>query len=292
MFPLFLFLYAHKPYIMKYLSTIFIILFSINFINAQCVDENNVINYNIGDDAYEIVKENVNWETAAACAAERGGYLAEINSQEENDSLFNFIIANVFPNATIAPDGGGGSYIWIGGNDIAEEGVWIWDGDNNGIGNQFWQGTTSGYAVNDLYNNWGNEPDNFSQQHGLGLALSDWPLGVASQWNDVDIGNNLFYVIEYSDTSTVEPMDTTMTTSINESSSDRINVFPNPAKEVLNISFNSNVIDQVEVFNINGQVQYFNTSLNARNKINIANWEAGVYFVLINNEKPLRFVKE
>ena len=31
----------------------------------------------------------------------------------------------------------------------------------------------------------------------LGIALNDWPLGVAGQWNDVDIDNSLYYIIEY-----------------------------------------------------------------------------------------------
>ena len=31
---------------------------------------------------------------------------------------------------TVAADGGGGAYLWIG-NDFAVEGNWVWDGDND-----------------------------------------------------------------------------------------------------------------------------------------------------------------
>jgi hypothetical protein len=77
------------------------------------------------------------------------------------------------------------------------EGEWIWDGDGDGEGVQFWAGGVSGEPVNGLYSNWGLEPDNWNNQDGLGLAITNWPLGEAGQWNDVDIANELFYIIEY-----------------------------------------------------------------------------------------------
>ena len=105
--------------------------------------------------------------------------------------------ANIEVDNTVAPDGGGGSYVWLGGNDLAEEGTWIWDGDNDGNGTQFWQGAADGAPVGGLYNNWGNEPDDWNGQDALGLSLNGWPLGVAGEWNDVDETNSLYFVIEY-----------------------------------------------------------------------------------------------
>lgn len=171
----------------------------------ECVDASNIYSFTYNNKTYEIVKETKNWQQAAACAAERGGYLAEINDSAENSALFNQLSNNAGINisSTTASDGGGASYVWIGGNDIFTEGNWIWDGDNNGTGNQFWQGDANGSAVNGLYNKWGNEPDNFNgNQDGLGLALTEWPLGsgslgTASQWNDVAVTNALYFVIEY-----------------------------------------------------------------------------------------------
>jgi len=191
-------------------------------IKAQCVnDDTNVYSFTIGQTEYELVRENLVWEEAAACAAERGGILAEVLSQEIQDQLFEELMNNagIDVNQTIAPDGGGASYIWLGGNDLAEEGHWIWDGDHDGEGNQFWEGQVNGSPVGDHYVNWGIEPDNYNNQDALGYALTNWPLGSAGQWNDVDAGNELFYLIQYPD----DPSNADQLYSQNG-----IKIYPNP----------------------------------------------------------------
>ena len=102
------------------------------------------------------------------------------------------------------PDGGGGAYLWVGGNDIAVEGNWVWDGDNDLNTESFWSGTYEGAAIANSYVNWGttfsvqNEPDDYlNQQDALAISLDGWPLGSAGEWNDVDQSNLLFSIIEY-----------------------------------------------------------------------------------------------
>ena len=51
----------------------------------------NIYTFTSNGKVYEIVKEKLNWVDAAACAVLRGGKLAEINSQTEQDSLFYYI---------------------------------------------------------------------------------------------------------------------------------------------------------------------------------------------------------
>ena len=179
---------------------------------AQCVgDEANVYTFNYNTTRYAIVKENLNWVDAAACAVERNGFLCHIDTQEEQDTIFYHVNnCGIVGANTVAPDGGGASYLWIGGNDLAVEGDWMWDGDNTGTSTQFWQGTSSGSPVGGLYNNWGNEPDDFDGQDAGAIALTEWPvgsgfLGVASQWNDVDDKNSLFYIIEYDSVNSAAP---------------------------------------------------------------------------------------
>ncbi len=147
---------------------------------------------------YELVRSNMSWTDAAAFAVARGGILAEINSEEEQTAIFEALNnASIIATNTVAADGGGASYVWIGGNDLATEGEWIWDGDNDQMGAQFWMGVQDGSPIGGLYNNWGDEPDDFgSGQDGLGLAITDWPLGVAGQWNDVDHTNELYFLVE------------------------------------------------------------------------------------------------
>ncbi len=149
---------------------------------------------------YEVILEKMSWKEAAAYAKEQGGYLAEINSQEEQNTLYTELSKNagITLTRTTASDGGGASYVWIGGNDINAEGEWKWDGNDDGSGAQFWAGLADGSVVGGLYNNWGDEPDDFNDnQDGLGLALTDWPLGTAGQWNDLRDSNRLYFLIEY-----------------------------------------------------------------------------------------------
>jgi hypothetical protein len=161
--------------------------------------ESTIVEFTYNGKNYEIVKENRTWVASAAFASERGGFLAEINDLAEQNAIFNELgNASIIASNTVAPDGGNASYVWIGGNDITSEGNWFWDGNNDGTGIQFWMGTQSGTPINSLYNNWGDEPDDFgSGQDGLGLALTDWPFGVAGQWNDVAQNNELYFLIEF-----------------------------------------------------------------------------------------------
>jgi hypothetical protein len=119
------------------------------------------------------------------------------------------ISSNDFGN-TSSPDGGGAAYVWIGANDISTEGTWVWVDD----GTQFWRGNNFGSRVDGRFNNWsqGNEPDDFGparEQDAAGIALTEFPLGSSSwgfqsEWNDVDINNNLYYVVEFDTGNTFE----------------------------------------------------------------------------------------
>jgi len=162
---------------------------------------------------YELVKTPMTWTEAEAHARARGGHLVRIDSAEENELVFALLREQVAPEEyarTTAPDGGGAAYVWIGASDLREEGRWVWSfGDL-----PFWTGTYAGRPVAGRYQNWGrgkkdglqHEPDNFQRrQDAAAIALTDWPrgsggrLGQPGQWNDVDAGNKLFFVIEYGD---------------------------------------------------------------------------------------------
>ncbi len=180
--------------------TLTILLYN-TLLSQICYDPENVYEFEYNGIKYEIVRENKTWTDAANCAYSMGGKLAEINSQEEQDTIFFHLgKADIDPENTVASDGGDASYIWIGGTDNSEESKWIWDGANTGFGEQFWEGLRNGNSVNGLYNNWGNEPDNFNEQDGLGLAITNWPYGTAGQWNDISLGNHLYFIVEYDST--------------------------------------------------------------------------------------------
>ncbi len=196
---------------------------------AQCsINPGNSYQFSVQGTNYMVVKQPLNWAAAAACAVSRNGFLAEINSQVEQDSVYYYVNqAGITASQTVAPDGGGASYVWLGGNDISTEGAWIWDGDDTSSSIPFWQGKANGSAVNGAFTNWGNEPDDFNNnQDGLGLAITNWPLGVAGQWNDVNTANQLYFVIEYPITTGIEEVGSTSS----------FDIFPNPATNHIRIS--------------------------------------------------------
>ena len=152
---------------------------------------------------YEVITSNKNWKGSQLYAQSRSiggktGYLVIINDKNENNEIFKQLrkkISSASHSKTKAPDGGGGSYVWIGASDIKKEGKWIW---SNGV--NFWRGNSSGKAVKGNFNNWpkGKEPDDYlKKQDAAGISLNGWPLGKAGQWNDVNSKNKLFFIIEY-----------------------------------------------------------------------------------------------
>ena len=73
--------------------------------------------------------------------------------------------------------------------------------------------------------------------------------------------------------------------SSNEVAVEGLNVFPNPANDVLNINFEANLVSSVQLTDLTGKVVDVQTAKVGVNTISfeVANVNAGVYFVNINN---------
>lgn len=140
---------------LKAIITIALLLINTYTVFSQCATASNIYTFIYNYTTYDVIKENKSWAAACACAVQRGGMLAEINDAAENTAIFNKIKSNagIIANNTISAGGGRGPYIWIGGNDIATEGNWVWDGDNDTSGTPFWKEA----AIGNLYNNWGGK---------------------------------------------------------------------------------------------------------------------------------------
>lgn len=269
------------------LPIIFIVLFFVTIPSfGQCASASKIYTFTYDNRTYEIVKENKSWSDAASCAVERGGKLAEINDAAENTAIQNALDnAGIILSETVALDGGNASYVWLGGNDISSEGTWVWDGDNTGTTTDFWSGNACGSAVNSAYTNWGKpplggpnqEPDDFnSNQDGLGMALTSWPYGSKSEWNDISTSNSLFYVVKHS----------TLLSNKKVASKNQLQLVPNPVINELVITATQSVnIKEVFIANILGQVvSRTRISGNHYQIIDVKHLENGVYVAKITTK--------
>lgn len=107
-------------------------------------------------------------------------------------------------------------------------------------------------------------------------------LGTSSSTQDID-----WYFIDVADCSSA---------AIEENVMDAINVFPNPANNVLSINGLSGTTEAIEISDANGKVMISQSNINSiSHDVEVENLDAGIYFVRItenNNSRVIRFVKQ
>lgn len=287
---------------MKKIFTILLIVFLTTSIARSDYE------FEFGDNSYKIVTTEMNWEAAAEAAVQVGGRLVHIDSEEEQNAIYTEIEnAGIETNYTTVMDGGGIAYIWIGATDKDEEGTWIWDGDNDNDGINFWtgqggNGDNDGMAIDNSFHNWGgknddgnvNEPDDFqNNQDAAAIALEAWPknmgfLGQASEWNDINKDNELYYIIEFEGTTKVNT----------DKSSLDIWLTPNPAGEYIEISIDRWTPlskwspSEVAIYNMLGN-KIISESIHPTtrsHRMNLEQLQQGIYFIQIG-DKIQKFVK-
>lgn len=273
---------------MKKLSTIsFTLLFSYLCIGQCVINKDNTHSFLYNNKTYQIVKEKKTWRKAADCAKEKGGYLAEINDEKEQNIIYEELNKAGIDNSEImVNDGGGASYVWLGGNDLKSEGEWVWDGNNDGEGTPFWKGKENGVSVNGAYEKWGYEPDDFfDAQDGLALALTNWPRGKAGEWNDINVINEIYYVIEYDKTLSVQ--------DLGFYDDNTIKVYPNPVKKSFTIENKDNQINKILVYNVEGkELKNINFNKVGKKTINTEDLPNGVYLIKIQTKDNKSILKK
>ena len=161
----------------------------------QDASQNVLLEFN--GHAYQIITTPKSWSEAKEYAISVGGRLLVIDSFKEN-VFIERLMSNYGKNA---PDGGYAEYHWLGASDSLNESKWVWvDGSTlettKIAGRAFW-GNGAGHGIG------GSEPDNFNNQDCLAMAVTAWPAadpgfyGAAGQWNDIDCGNNLNFIVEF-----------------------------------------------------------------------------------------------
>jgi hypothetical protein len=260
-----------------------VLLFALMLCSIQLFAQD--YSFTVGNKNYKLVKTQKSWVDAAAAAVQDGGYLVEINSQAEQTGIWNAIQnSGISMQYTSVSDGGGVAYIWIGATDKVTEGTWLWDGDNDGQGTNFWTGqgawgSGGGTALNGAYINWGgtntgtpNEPDDYGSNQDAGaIGLEPWPAAgagnVAGEWNDIAITNSLYYIIEYDNVGIGEQA---------EQNIPELTFYQNDNRSIILKS--NRELRSVEVFNVSGKQVYVNNDAGTTN-LQISLPVAGVYLI-------------
>lgn len=169
---------------------------------------------------YAYISQRKTFDEAVDYADGLGAHVVTINSADENRLIYALTRSQLTDETRDqlgqANDGGGATYVWLGGTDREVEGSWAWI-------------TQESFD----YTNWGNaEPDDYQGQDGLAMGLEDWPLGAGSsqrfgaesEWNDIGLENRLTFVIEYA----TAPVD-----SDGDGVFDGVDAFPDDPRESL-----------------------------------------------------------
>jgi len=255
-----------------------VLIMSCNNSFGQCADSSNIYSFVHNGHSYEVVKESKPWTDASACAVSRNGYLAEINDAAEQNAVFNELTNNAGIITSNTQNQFGTASIWLGGSDAGTEGNWIWDGDNDGIGPQFWSGGPGGTPVGGLYANWGispAEPDNSGGQDHLTIIIKTTAVNFGL-WNDLISTNSIYYLIEYSNVLSIQDLEL----------KSNISIYPNPFNNFITIDNNNSVaINRINIFNLLSQkIKTINPDEIIHNEINVSSLDNGMYILNVHFE--------
>lgn len=142
-----------------------------NELISKKVDCHDSFGYAYGSSCYHVEKETMlTWKQAYKRCLEDGAYLAEIDSEEENTFLIK-LATSLTPKDQLYG-------VWIGGSDLENEGIWVWQ--------------TSRRRIYRNYKNFkGNQPDGRTLENCLHLIRKyDW------YWNDYVCERRLSYICE------------------------------------------------------------------------------------------------
>ncbi len=136
---------------------------------------------------YKLVSSAQTWSNAQsnAIATSLGGVAGQLLTiSNASENAFATELANNI-----------GASVWLGLSDQTTEGAW-YNYSGSSASNQVWQGTSSGYRVNDAYSNWsaGEPNDSGGEDHAELLTTGKWndaqgtmTRGYVIEWNADDV---------------------------------------------------------------------------------------------------------
>jgi hypothetical protein len=108
--------------------------------------------------------------------------------------------------------------------------------------------------------------------------LTDWPFGVAGQWNDVKDNNDLYFVVEYDESAGIFN---------SKDSKTGILIYPNPSSDILNIQLSGDQsVSEIRIYDQLG-VNVFQNEFTGdfSGTIDISKLIPGIYNITIITKK-------
>jgi len=109
---------------MRYRNLAFVVMLLGVLATLPVLAETQIIKEQLSDFRYEMLvyDHHISWYKASEICNNRGGYLADILSQQENDFLAGFLHLGNYVNWGSFPYKG----VWMGFSDEQTEGIWVW----------------------------------------------------------------------------------------------------------------------------------------------------------------------
>ena len=133
------------------------------------------------------------------------------------------------------------------------------------------------------------------------LAPTTSPADATYEWNTgartkaIDVTENGTYTLKITDSRgcSAEKSVTIKTTDINNSSVANIAVYPNPAKDILNIDFGGQMTNgcQILIANASGRIIFASKQTSDIMPIAVDDWAQGIYFIKITSNSESRIIK-
>ena len=202
---------------------------------GSCFPEDSVIAFSFKGRNYEFIKTHYKWGDATYCADQRGGYLVDIESMEENEAFLSFLLDTLTDKHGLDLLDDGDTKIRLGGIGIAKPSnpvsiTWEWRNTpfnrfNNILGKQIANNNGEDFKnfPDSLFINWGEKnnvkrayfypTDYHTQLYSNNIAMTlveireDGTNTIVAQpgdWINVHSTEELYFIIDYGCTQPIE----------------------------------------------------------------------------------------
>ena len=110
---------------------------------------------------------------------------------------------------------------------------------------------------------------------------------------EINTADNKLYAATYGRGAWRSPVYNSMVSVENTKLISSISVYPNPANDIVNISWDKDYKSEIRLFDLQGRIVYFSTNVELLNNhsVDISNLDKGIYFLKISTEKGVLLEK-